>query len=359
MSLVHQIMPAGEQPISSLIRYDAACRALAEAKSVDDVKDIRDHAEAMRAYARQAKNQQLEVDAAEIRIRAERRLGQLIEAQKDTVGLNTGALRRGLQENPRDDRPTLAEAGIDKNLANRARKMAAIPEAEFTEIVSEWRGRVERENERVSVNLVKSGERHVAKQRPAGIRVDDEEQQYNDLQNAWNCAAHAARVHFLAVNELQFQAKASEDNGATGKATMRPADCMTGEVSRVDAGRTASATSETMDVTGGESAATNSQLDGGAFVAVKGKARLANADSVEPSLSNAHSVPSSSQATEQTGAVPVIPAAPVAPYKALSKADQIRQLRPHCQHPGTDLCGGSGRNHCHACKKLMAEGEAA
>lgn len=72
-----------------------------------------------------------------------------------------------------------------------------------------------------------------------------------------------------------------------------------------------------------------------------------------------NSVPSSSQAAEQTGAVPVIPAAPVAPPKALSKADQMRQLRPHCQHPGTDLCGGSGRTHCHACKKLMAEGEAA
>lgn len=41
-----------------------------------------------------------------------------------------------------------------------------------------------------------------------------------------------------------FQAKASEDNGATGSDREVPTDCMTGEVSRVDAGRTASATSE-------------------------------------------------------------------------------------------------------------------
>ena len=47
--------------------------------------------EAMRAYARQAKNKQLEVDAAEIRISAERRLGELIKAQKDNVGLAKGA----------------------------------------------------------------------------------------------------------------------------------------------------------------------------------------------------------------------------------------------------------------------------
>ncbi len=44
----------------------------------------------MRAYAKQARDRSLEVDAAEIRIKAERRLGELIRAQKETVGLNKG-----------------------------------------------------------------------------------------------------------------------------------------------------------------------------------------------------------------------------------------------------------------------------
>lgn len=80
---------------------------------------------------------------------------------------------------------------------------------------------------------------------------------------------------------LESQAKASEDNGATGEATMRPADCMTGEASRVDAGRTASATSERMDVTGGESAATFSfpitwhqPYEGGRLLAKSGEIEL-------------------------------------------------------------------------------------
>lgn len=70
--------------------------------------------------------------------------------------------------------------------------------------------------------------------------------------------AASTEARFESVSLHQIQAKASEDNGATGKATMRPADRMTGEVSRVDAGRAASATSERMDATGGESAATYS-----------------------------------------------------------------------------------------------------
>src|SRR5215472_17055331 len=132
--------------MTALVRYDAACRALAEARSVDEVKDVRDKAIAMAAYARQAKNRDLEADAVEIRMRATRKLDQLRHAQKETVGLNRGAAGggektrpRGLLINPRDLRPTLASQGIDKSLAPQARILGAMEDAAFERKIKEAR----------------------------------------------------------------------------------------------------------------------------------------------------------------------------------------------------------------------------
>jgi phage N-6-adenine-methyltransferase len=193
--------------MTDLVLYSAACQALAAAKNVDEVKDIRDKAEAMRAYAKQAKNKRMEVDAAEIRLRAERRLGELIKLQKETVGLNRGTAGMGrpklgpsppeapkniqtlagasvdklqketvglnqgsrsqlkgdipvggaVREPPTDTRPTLADAGIDYKLSWRAQKLAAVPDDKFDETLGEWRERIELENERVTISLLLEG----------------------------------------------------------------------------------------------------------------------------------------------------------------------------------------------------------
>jgi N6-adenosine-specific RNA methylase IME4 len=156
----------------ALVRYDAACKALADATAVDEAKKIRDVAEAMRAYARQAKNKQLEADAWEIRIRAERRIGELIAAQREAEQLNRGGRpseKPGTKTHPVSKAPTLEEVlGPEhKRIADRSRKYASVPQSEFDSIVADGRERVvsaqRAESERVTTNLIRAGEREQKK----------------------------------------------------------------------------------------------------------------------------------------------------------------------------------------------------
>jgi hypothetical protein len=126
---------------TTLTKYEAAKHALAEARSVDEVKDIRDRSIAMKLYAKQAKNKQLEADAAEIRLRAERRLGEMMKEQPKASGGEHGGRKPkdGIRKNPSNAKATLSEAGIDKNLANRSRKAAAMSEEKFERQIQEGR----------------------------------------------------------------------------------------------------------------------------------------------------------------------------------------------------------------------------
>lgn len=56
------------------------------ARAVDEVKDVRDKARAIEMYARQVRNTGAERQACEIRLRAERKCGQLLTGQLEHGG---------------------------------------------------------------------------------------------------------------------------------------------------------------------------------------------------------------------------------------------------------------------------------
>jgi hypothetical protein len=114
----------------ALVRYDAARKALAAAHRVDEVKAIRDKAEAVRVYAKQAGDFELQNQAAEIRLFAERRAGELLA----DMAKNHGARGEG---RPRKDGtkirrssnataypPKLGDIGVTRDQSSKWQRLA-------------------------------------------------------------------------------------------------------------------------------------------------------------------------------------------------------------------------------------------
>jgi hypothetical protein len=93
-----------------------------DAGQIDEVKDIRDKARAIEVYARQAKNVEAERQACEIRLRAERRAGQLISDMDKAKGG-----RPTETPNTMSGVLPLAELGISHKQSSDWQKLAAIP----------------------------------------------------------------------------------------------------------------------------------------------------------------------------------------------------------------------------------------
>jgi N6-adenosine-specific RNA methylase IME4 len=132
--------PAGDQ---ALVKYDAAVRALAEAKRVDEVKDIRDQWKAMLVYAQQAKDKRIIEYATAIKLRAERKAGQLLRELDKNQGAVKG--KTGRKGKPvLDTRPKLSELGISKTQSSYWQRLAGLDEAKFEAQVVAAQGKASR-----------------------------------------------------------------------------------------------------------------------------------------------------------------------------------------------------------------------
>jgi len=165
------VIAAGSRPSNTVALFEAACRALDEARTLIEVTDVADKAAALKEYGRLAKDRRLEIDAAELRIRAERRLGEMLGA----LALRPGRpAKNGADIELFPQPPKLADIGIDRKLSARAQRLASISQAAIEARLARWRVNAERGAERISLQIMRDGdkrERRAARERQLGEKI--------------------------------------------------------------------------------------------------------------------------------------------------------------------------------------------
>lgn len=209
---------------TQITKYDEACRAVQACVTVDEAKDWADKAKTMAYYQRIVGDKELELQAREIGLRAERQIGLLMQAQRATSGLNKGGRPQetGFQKNPVSDDevqssvktapPTLAQAGIDKNQADRSRKLAALSDTEFEAGLAEKREAESQAGARVTKGLLKKG--------AAALRQAPEPEPANDADTGQSIDELIAEIQ-KENEQLHAQLKAMEADDT--KAELRKA----------------------------------------------------------------------------------------------------------------------------------------
>jgi len=113
----------------ALVRLAEARRLLAEAKTLDEIKDIRNTAQTLANHFKIAKlGLEAQNDAAEIKVRAERKMGALL-AEMDGLGTHGGDRRSSTSA-------VLETVGITRNQSSRWQKVAWLADERFEELLA-------------------------------------------------------------------------------------------------------------------------------------------------------------------------------------------------------------------------------
>jgi hypothetical protein len=127
--------------MTALTRYYVTEHALANASTIPEVREVVSWYDGIRKAAHATNDRAAEIEAADLHIRATRKLGQMIVAAGKAGALAKGGgdqrSKHRVKKNP-VFQPTLASVGVDKNTANEARKLARLDDAEFEQRHAEW-----------------------------------------------------------------------------------------------------------------------------------------------------------------------------------------------------------------------------
>lgn len=131
--------PEGDGILNSLATISKARKALASARTLDDVLTIRDKAKAVETYVKAAgESLTVQNDASEIKLRAERKAGEItskMETAKNQHDAKAKCASNG--ELPATKKEQLEDVGVSKMQASRFEKLAEMTDEDFETAIEE------------------------------------------------------------------------------------------------------------------------------------------------------------------------------------------------------------------------------
>ncbi|HET6316537.1 MAG TPA: DNA methyltransferase [Chloroflexota bacterium] len=168
-----RLLDTVDRSSSPLARLELACQLLAQARTPDEVTAIADVAEAARIYARQARlGLEAQNDAAEVRLRAERRAGELLAQLELHRGGRPTAPPDSAPENllqpvtgfARPPAVRLEELHITRRQSSQWQRIARLPAPVFDDYLRTTRAR---KRELSSAGVLELARRHRGHHDPA------------------------------------------------------------------------------------------------------------------------------------------------------------------------------------------------
>ena len=131
MSIDQSTALALSNPAQSVDIYRTMCAAIAECARVDEVREIRNRAKALEEYTRQAKNFEAEAQLSAIRLRAERRAGELLIEMAENGERHDGRGGNMRARSLNGSVLSLAELKVTDQRSSEWQQLARIPESDF------------------------------------------------------------------------------------------------------------------------------------------------------------------------------------------------------------------------------------
>lgn len=117
--------------MNELVKVDAFQQALAEAKTIPEVKNLADQADLFKQWLRKQKaGREAQNKGAEMCLMAQRRLGEMLDKVEREQGKRTDTLLH--------DATKLQSLGIERTASHRWQKLAEIPEDTFQEFIESY-----------------------------------------------------------------------------------------------------------------------------------------------------------------------------------------------------------------------------